>query len=108
MTVYRGGAPFPVTIFEAAALHYSLKVACSRCPNATVFEAAGVWWHFRRRGWSDHFDHAAAHFWCHRCAIGGLQRVRPLRPEAVRERYAKALAPPDEREWKRAIRRFRT
>jgi hypothetical protein len=58
VSVYRDGAPFPVTFFEAAALHYSVKVHCSRCTNATVFEAAGLWWHFQRCHRNDHFANA--------------------------------------------------
>lgn len=108
MNVYRDGAPFPVTFFEAAALHYSVKVHCSRCTNAAVFEAAGVWWHFARRGRSDHFANARQHFWCTRCAIGGLARVRPSFLEAVKDRPVTFLEPPPDREWKRATSRFRS
>lgn len=108
MSVYRNGAPFPATVFEAAALHYSIKVFCGRCPNTVVFEPAGVWWHFHRRGWSDGLGDARKRFWCTQCALGGVARARPKRIEAVRERYQKALPPPDDREWKRHTRRFRT
>lgn len=108
MTVYRDEAHFPVTFFEAAALLYSVRVTCSRCRNAAVFEPGGVWWHFHKRGWNDHFDLAGKRFSCGQCALGGLPRVRPRSFEAVREKPGRTLPPPDEREWKRAIRRFRT
>jgi hypothetical protein len=108
MAVYRDGVPVPRTIFEAAALHYSVKVHCSRCTNTAVFEPAGVWWRFHRKGWSDHFANARSHFWCTRCAIGGLARVRPSFLEAVKDRPIKFLEPPPDREWKRATHRFRT
>lgn len=109
MSVYRDGVRVPATIFEAAAIHEAVKVWCSRCPNALVFEASGLWWHFRSRNWNDHFHHARERFWCMQCAIGGIRRVRPRKLEAVRERPSRALLPePPEREWKREIRRFRT
>lgn len=105
----RDGVRIPKTIFETAAAHESVKAWCSRCPNAVVFEAAGLWWRFYQRGWDDHFDLAREHFWWMRCAIGGLTRVRPRKLEAVREQPSKALLPlPDDREWKRQIRRYRT
>lgn len=107
MTVYRDGIAHPRTFFEAAALHWSVKVHCSRCPNVAVFEPAGVWWRFHRKGWNDHFHHARRHFYCMRCAIGGSQRVRPSFLEAVKDKAVHFLEPPDDREWKRATRRFR-
>jgi hypothetical protein len=32
VSVYRNGAPYTAGFFEAAALHYSVKVVCCRCP----------------------------------------------------------------------------
>lgn len=107
MSVYRDGAPFPVTIFEAAALWFAVKVTCSRCPNSLVFEAGGLWWHFRKRYWDDHFANAQGRFYCNRCACGGALKVRPRRLEAVKEKPGRVLPPPDEREWKRAASRYR-
>jgi hypothetical protein len=105
----RDGVRIPKTIFETAAAHESVKVWCSRCPNAVVFEAAGLWWHFHTRHWDDHFDLARQRFWCAGCAIGGLARVRPGMLEAVRELPSRALLPlPEDREWKRQIRRYRS
>lgn len=107
MSVYLDGVAVPRTFFEAAALHWSVKVHCSRCTNKTVFEPAGVWWRFRRKRWDDHFANARKHFFCMRCAIGGRQRVRPSFLEAVRDTPVNFLEPPSDREWKRATRRFR-
>jgi hypothetical protein len=106
---YRDGIRVSTTIFEAAAFGEAVKVLCSRCPNAVVFDAGGLWWRFHCRGWDDSFGQARHHFFCLKCAIGGLPRVRPGKLEAVRERPAIALQPdPPEREWKRALKRFRT
>lgn len=74
MSVYRDGAPFPTTIFEAAALGYSIKTHCSRCSNAGIFEPIGLWWRFERKHWSDRFADARKRFFCVRRAIGGLAR----------------------------------
>ena len=108
MTAYRDGVPVPTTIFEAAALHWSVKVRCGRCTNVAIFEPAGLWWHFERRRRNDHFAEARKHFWCIKCAIGGVPRQRPSFLEAVRDQPGKFLEPPPDREWKRATRRFRT
>lgn len=108
MSAYRDGAPFPVTIFEAAALHYAVNVICARCRNSAVFEPGGLWWRFYKKRWNDHFSDARVRFWCTCCARGGIPRSRAHRLEAVRATPERYLPPPDEREWKRAVSRFRT
>jgi hypothetical protein len=106
---YQDGLRIPTTIFEAAALRGAVKVWCSRCSNSVVFEAAGLWWRFRCRGWEDHFDLARRRFFCVKCAVAGSPGIRPRKLEAVRERPSRAILPdPPDREWKREIRRFRT
>ena len=107
--MWRDGVRVPTSIFQTAAAHDCVKVWCSRCPNAVVFEPAGLWWHFHTRGWNDEFRHAREQFWCMRCAIGGLSRIRPRLLEAVREQATRAILPePPAREWKREMRRYRT
>lgn len=101
------GLRVPTMIFEAAAWAINVKVICSRCPNYAIFEPGGLWWLFHSKGWDDNFAAAPRHFYCMVCAIGGLARVRPRRLEAVKDKPMKILPPPPDREWKRAIRRFR-
>jgi len=104
---YRNGVRVPTTIFEAAALHYSVWVKCGRCARVEVFEPAGLWWHFHRKGWSDHFAHAAEHLYCAKCSSTEA-KVRPAVVEAVSGPPTVTLRPPSDREWKRATSRFRT
>jgi len=108
MSVNRGGLRVATHIFEAAAWHYSVKVSCSRCPHSAVFEAAGLWWLFHRRGWDDHLAVAREHFWCTKCAAGNGVRIKAGKLDLVHEEATRTLPSPDEREWKRAISRFRS
>lgn len=101
------GLRLPTTIFEAAAWHYSIRVSCSRCANASIFDAAGLWWHFHSKCWDEHFAAAPQRFYCMACALGGLPRVRPRRLEAVKDKPVIVLPLPSDRDWKRAVRRFR-
>jgi len=94
-------------IFEAAVWHYAVRPVC-QCGHSAKFDAASLWWRFERKGWNDDFRRAVDHFWCRQCAARVGRRVRPLRIEAAQwEKGLIELEMPDEREWKRAIRRFR-
>ncbi len=95
-------------IFEAAVWHYAVQVTC-RCGHSAKFHAASLWWRFERKGWNDSFRDATRHFWCRQCAARIGRRVQPLRLETVAwEKGVIELEMPDDREWKRAMRRFRT
>jgi hypothetical protein len=94
-------------IFEAAIWHYAVEVTC-RCGHSAKFEAADLWWRFERKGWNDSFREARRHFWCRPCAARLGRRVQPVRVDVTEwEKGVIALGAPDEREWKRAVRRFR-
>ena len=84
---YRNDQHVPTTIFEAGAMHLSIKVHCDRCTNAAIFYAAGLWWHFERRRRGDLFTKARKYFWCTRCVVGGHPRQRPSFLEAVRPNH---------------------
>jgi len=59
--------------------------------------------------WNDSFRDATRHFWCRQCAARIGRRVQPMRLETVAwEKGVIELEMPDDREWKRAMRRFRT
>lgn len=109
MSRYHDGLKVATHIFEAAAWHYAIKVVCSQCANSATFGAHGLWWHFQRHGWDDQLDTARQRFWCQKCAALTGKRVRPQRLELVREMATDNWLPlPDEREWKRALSRFRS
>ena len=103
MARYKDGLRIAVSIFEAAAWHYAIKVTCSGCRRSAVFNPHALWWHFQRRGLDDRLNVAHRHFWCRRCGRGA---AKPL--ELVRESAdGVQLTMPPEGEWKRAINRFR-
>lgn len=108
MARYRDGLRVAVTIFEAAAWHYAVRVTCAWCPRSATFNPHGLWWHFHRRGLDDRLSVAHRRFWCRDCAarLGGRVAARPL--EIVRESAEDVvLTLPPENEWKRMINRFR-
>jgi hypothetical protein len=83
-----------------------VKPTC-RCGHSATFQPHGLWWLFTQRGWDDTFNAARARFRCREC---GAKRgkVEPIRIEAVRASEADAVLPlPPDREWTRAISRFR-
>lgn len=106
MARYHDGLKVATHIFEAAAWQYSVKPLC-RCGHFGLFHPHGLWWYFDKRGWDDHFDRARVRFWCRDCAGRLGRRIRPDRIDAVKEPPQITLPLPDEREWKRAINRFR-
>lgn len=109
MSQNRDGLRRATHIFEAAAWHRAVLVTCSRCPHSATFNPHGLWWRFHRKGWDDHLGAARQRFWCRECARAIGKRVRPARLELVEERDGDVrLEMPDEREWKRAVGRFRS
>ena len=100
------GSPVPTTLFEAAALHFSLRVMC-RCGRTASFDPHGLWWYFHRRDWHDKLSAARERFYCRHCRQAG-NVVRPARIDPVpgSDRDV-CLPPPPDDEWKRALRTFR-
>lgn len=101
------GLKVATTLFEAAAFHKSVKVTC-RCGHSAIFNAHGLWWWFHRRGWNEHLREISAKLWCRHCRdrLRGT-RTRPVKVELVDIAPQVTLPLPDEREWKRAVNRFR-
>ena len=103
----KGGTMSSTGIFEAATLHQAMRAVCA-CGHSSTFWSAGLWWHFHQRGWDGSFAAVCDHFWCRRCASRLKRKVRPVRLEAVDPSACDALLPsPEEREWKRMLRRVR-
>jgi len=94
-------------VFEAAAFHKSVKVAC-RCGHIAYFQAHGLWWLFQRRRWSDEFKDMSERFYCSLCLVRHQRKVRPTVIKASQEADTLTLPMPDEREWKQALSRFRS
>jgi hypothetical protein len=107
VSTIRDGLRVPTTLFEAAVWHNLIKVRCPRCPNVAIFEAAGVWWHFQKRSGDLALRDARHRFYCLRCSRDRPTRVRATTIELVRGRATRELPLPDDREWKRALSRFR-
>lgn len=94
------------SIFEAASWGYAIKVIC-RCRNEGIFEPHGLWWRFRQKKWNDDLREAAARFYCRNCSQRYGRKVRPSTIETTGEPPRIRLPMPDEREWKRAVDRYR-
>lgn len=98
----RDGCRVPQSLFEAAAWHYAIVADCRKCRARGAFHAAGLWWLFERKGWDQMFYSVAARLRCRAC--GGRAKLTASR-DAV---PTIALELPGEREWKRAVSRFRS
>ena len=105
----KSGIPRATHIFEAAIWHYAVQPVC-RCGHHAKFDAGLLWYRFYRKGWDDNLRKACRHFWCRQCAWSSGRRVEPLRLEVVNwDKDAICIKERvDEREWKRAIRRYRS
>jgi hypothetical protein len=94
-------------VFEAAAWFRAIKPVC-RCGHSATFNPYGIWWRFECRMWDGNLVKACQKFWCVRCGARTGKRVRPVRIELVDPSPDDiALPMPEEREWKRALSRFR-
>lgn len=104
----KDGLRVATNIFEAAAWHYAVKVTC-RCGHSATFDPHGLWWRFHRKSWDDYLGKAGQRFWCRQCSTRIGRRVRPVKLELVQQTKDDiTLEMPDEREWKRAVNRFRS
>jgi hypothetical protein len=91
-------------LFETAAWHCHVHVRCTMCLHHAIFAPHGLWWLFHRRHWDDSFGAVGRRMRCRmgkpRC--GGRGKVSlTSQPATI------TLPDPDEREWKRAVSRFR-
>ena len=101
------GIMVPTCILEVATLHQAVKPICV-CGHSAAFNAHGLWWHFKRRGWDDRLTVAGRRFWCRICHSRGRRKVHPIRMELVKASDLDVRLPmPDERTWKAEMRRIR-
>jgi hypothetical protein len=89
-------------LFDAAARGYNLKLTCGGCGRAEVLNRFAVWWLFQRKGWRDRLGDVPARFRCGSCSCKA-----PQLDLVHEEPTSDALAVPQEREWKRELRRRR-
>lgn len=100
------GLKAPTRLFEAAAWQYTIKVTCT-CGRSGVFHPHALWWRFQRAGWDDDFTKARDRFYCRECWRTTYRKLRPAKFEVCRDKPTISLPMPDDREWKRAINRYR-
>ena len=94
-------------LFDAAVRHRRVRFTCPACGHDAVFEAAALWWLFRRRGWRDRFDDVRRRFACTACPRGGAAKRRPKVELVATAPTVTTLPMPPELEWKREMRRRR-
>lgn len=98
------GTRSPTNLFEAAAWHSHIHVQCTRCGHHAVFAPHGLWWLFHRRHWDDGFAAVAKRM---RCRMGQRGCTGRGKLTVTKAAVTIRLTDPDEREWKRALTRFR-
>ena len=103
---YVDGLRVATNAFEAAAWRYTVKIACP-CGHAITLDPHGLWWACERRGRSDRFIDIARRCYCARCYLAFNRKVRPTVSACSHEPPTLRLPMPNEREWKRALSRFR-
>lgn len=96
------GGQVPTTLFEAAAFHRTIKARCS-CGREAVFHAAALWWLFQQKRWPAHLGHVPERLRCTGCGRRGVSISAGRDAPTVT-----SLPMPDDREWKRAVSRFRS
>jgi RNase P subunit RPR2 len=97
------------TLTHAALMRRTIRLTCRRCPHARRFDPIPIWWLFQRKRWRDTFDDVPKRFYCSRCLAELWKRVRDPAVAITNEEPEPSKLPyPDEREWKRFVRRYRS
>lgn len=104
------GTKEATNLFEAAAWQYAVRVTCGRCGHSAVFDPHALWWLFERKRWNDSLPAAARRFACMDCRSHGRREPKGLAGISLVDDQPTTtdLPLPPEREWKRAINRFRS
>jgi len=89
-------------LFDACAHGYAIKLTCRGCHRQRIFNPHAVWWHFRRKGYSEWLRDVPGKFRCRVC-----ERRRPTMDLVHEEPNDPSLPMPNEDEWKRERRRRR-
>lgn len=97
------GGRIPTTLFECAAWHANILAICRKpqCRRVAIFNPHQLWWRFHRKGWDDHLSAVGDRLKCNACKSRAAVSTTKTRAPTVE------LPWPDEREWRRAIDRFR-
>lgn len=104
----QAGLRVATTVFEAAAWHRAVKLTCPRCGHSATYNAHCLWWRLRKAGKDDSFAVLRQRYFCRRCRDADGQKVRPRIETTTLTIDAITGDWPDEREWKRALSRFRS
>ena len=89
-------------LFDACAKGYNLRLDCLGCGRRQVLGRHAVWWHFRRKGWSEWLREVPKRFRCRGCGRRGPRMT------LVHDEPADGSLPmPGEAEWKRELGRRR-
>lgn len=103
-----GGGREPTTIFEVAAFQKNLKITCRLCRRHQIVEAVALWWMFYRRGWDGNLNMAVERFYCLPCTEYYRTRLKRAMMTPTSDKPTVSLPVPPEREWKRAVSRYRS
>lgn len=89
-------------LFDATAQHYAIKLTCRGCRRSRIFPSAAIWWHFRKKGFSEWLRDVPGKFRCRVCErrAPGMDLVH----EAANDT---SLPMPSELVWKHELRRRR-
>ena len=98
----KDGGRVPTNLFECAAWHKSIIATCNRCRREEVFDPHQLWGLFEKKRWNDELVNVARRLKCSKCRGRGRLTLDRNRAATI------SLPWPDEREWKRAINRFRS
>jgi hypothetical protein len=89
-------------LFDATTHHYAIKLRCRACHRSRILNAAAVWWHFRKKGYSEWLRDVPRKFRCRECQERGPEM--DLVHQAANDH---SLPLPSESDWKRELRRRR-
>jgi hypothetical protein len=107
MSRYVNGMKVATCVFEAAAWHDTVRIACAY-GHVVVHDPHGLWWWCQRKHVSDNFNDLRRHLTCGQCERIGRGLVRPASITSCQDAPTRELEMPPEREWKRALRRMRS
>lgn len=95
-------------VHDAGLLGYTVELTCPVCRHVRRFDPYALWWLFEQRGWDDRLDRLPGRFHCVACRIASRRKVRPTVRITDDPPNDDTLKRPDEREWKKSVKRRRT
>ncbi len=96
------------SIHDAGLLGYTIELTCPVCRHIRGFDPYALWWLFEQRGWDDRLTAVPKRFHCVPCRIASKRKVRPTIRVTNDAPTDDTLARPDERTWKKSVKRRRT